>query len=174
MIRLVRCRPGEKGFTLIEMILSLALTAFIGLGTSVAIAQVTRQTAENSNYTTASQQAMNAIHWIGQDVQMAQTINGTAGFPVSDDLVLSWTWWDNTVYTITYSLNDGVLRRVYDDGAGGGTNTVIADSVNDDPDLTYCVSDNNSYNISVTIDIGAGQHAARVTRTRDVAARPHL
>jgi len=139
----------------------------------VAIAQVTRETARNSDYTAASQQAMNAVHWIGQDIQMAQTVNGTAGFPDSDDLVMSWTWWDNTVYTVTYSLEDGALRRTYSDGSGS-TTTLLAGDVSDDQELTYCTSDNNSYNISITIGIGTGRDAVQVTRTRDVAARPHL
>ena len=173
MMRLLCRRPGEKGFTLIEMVVSLALTAFIGLGVSVSIAQITRQTSKNSDYTSASQQAMNAVHWIGQDIQMAQTVTGTSGFPESDDLVMSWTWWDNTEYTITYSLVDGVLRRTYSNGTTS-TNTVVASYVNDDPGLTFCTSDNNSYNISITVDIGAGQDAVQVTRSRDVAARPHL
>ena len=141
MMRLRRLRPGEKGFTLIEMVVSLALTAFIGLGVSVSIAQITRQTSKNSDYTSASQQAMNAVHWIGQDIQMAQTVTGTSGFPESDDLVMSWTWWDNTEYTITYSLVDGVLRRTYSNGTTS-TNTVVASYVNDDPGLTFCTSDN--------------------------------
>src|SRR3972149_967956 len=104
MMRFLRRRPGQRGFTLIEMILSLALTSFIGLGASFAIAQVTRDTQRNSDYTTASQQAMNAVYWIGQDIQMAQTVTGTGLFPDSGDLVLTWIWWDNTEYTITYSL----------------------------------------------------------------------
>jgi len=173
MMRFLRRRPGQRGFTLIEMILSLALTSFIGLGASFAIAQVTRDTQRNSDYTTASQQAMNAVYWIGQDIQMAQTVTGTGLFPDSGDLVLTWIWWDNTEYTITYSLVDGVLRRTYDDGAVT-RDTVVAQYVSDDPELTYCASDNNSYSVSVTIGLGTGQNAIQVTRFRDVAARPHL
>lgn len=169
----IRRRPGEKGFTLIELVVSLAITAFIGLGVSVAIAQITRQTAVNSDYTAANQQALSAVHWIGQDIQMAQTVNGTADFPASGDLVLSWTWWDNTVYTVTYSVQDGVLRRTYDNGTSNQA-TVIAQDVSEDPDLTYCTSDNNTYNVNITIDIGAGQDAVQVSRSREVAARPHL
>jgi prepilin-type N-terminal cleavage/methylation domain-containing protein len=173
MMRFLRRHPGQRGFTLVEMILSLALTGFIGLGASVAIVQVTRQTAKNEDYTTASQQAMNAIHWIGEDIQMAQDVTGAGNFPDTGDLVLSWLWWDNTEYTITYSLSDGVLRRTYDDGTATH-DTVIANYVSDDPGLTYCASDNNSFNISITIGLGSGQDAVQVTRTRDVAARPHL
>jgi prepilin-type N-terminal cleavage/methylation domain-containing protein len=173
MMRFRRARPGQRGFTLIEMILSLALTAFIGLGVSVAIAQVTRQTARNSNYTSATQQAMNAVHWLGEDIQMAQTVTGTDGFPASDNLVMSWTWWDNTEYSITYSLTGGVLRRVYDDGSSSH-DTVVAEYVEDDQELTFCTSDNDTYGISITIGIGSGPSAVEVTRTRDVAARPHL
>ena len=173
MMKLLRLRPGEKGFTIIEMLISLAVTAFIGLGVSVAITQITTQTATNTNYTAASQEAMNAVHWIGQDIQMAQSVNGSTGFPETDDLTMSWTWWDNSEYTVTYSLQDGVLTRSYDNGTSS-YNTVVARDVSSDPGLTYCTSDNYSYNISITIEIGTGQNAVQVSRTRDIAARPHL
>ena len=169
MKRILRLFSGERGFTLIEMIAGLALTGLIGLGVSVAILQVSQQTEYNTDYTTATEQAMSAVHWIGQDLQMAQTVSGTDGFPGSDNLVMSWKWWDNTEYTITYSLVDGVLRRTYDDGSDSH-NTVVAQNVNDDPGLTYCASDNNTFDVSITIGLGTAQ----VTRSRGVAARPHL
>ena len=137
MMRWLRRRPGEKGFTLIEMVVSLAVTAFIGLGVSVAIAQITTQTATNTNYTAASQEAASAVHWIGQDIQMAQSVSGSAGFPEVNGLVMSWTWWDNSDRTVTYSLQNGVLTRSYDDGYST-YNTVVARDVSNDPHLTYC------------------------------------
>lgn len=166
-------RRGQAGFTLVEMTVALALTGFIALGVSIAITQMCDQTSRNSDFTTASRHAMNAVHWIGQDIQMAQTVNGTAGFPATSDLVLSWTWWDNSTCTVQYTVTDGVLRRVFSDGSSQ-TQTVIAEYVSNDLASTNCTSDNGTIVFTVTTSVGEGTNAVSVTRSREISSRPQL
>ena len=166
-------RRGQAGFTLVEMTVALALTGFIGLGVSIATAQVCTQTSRNSDYTTASRHAMNAVHWIGRDIQMAQTVNGSAGFPATSDLVLSWTGWDNSTYSVNYSVIDGTLRRVFS-GGSSQTQTVIAEFVSADVASTNCTSDNGTIVFTVTTSVGEGANAVSVTRSREISSRPHL
>jgi prepilin-type N-terminal cleavage/methylation domain-containing protein len=93
---LKRLKKNQSGFTLIELAVSIAIMGAICLGATVANAQIINQTARNTDFTTASRQALNAIHWISRDAQMSQTINGTAGFPLSDNLTMAWEEWDNS------------------------------------------------------------------------------
>ena len=79
--KLKALHKNPAGFTLIEMIAALAITGLIGMGASIASAQVLNQTSRNNDTTAASRNAMNALHWISRDAFMAQSINGTAGFP---------------------------------------------------------------------------------------------
>lgn len=162
----------HRGFTLIETAVAIAISGIIGLGASVAIAQVSTETSRNSDYTTLSQQAMNAVHWLGQDVQMAQTIDGTDNFP-STPLELSWKWWDNKTYSVNYTLENGALTRVYSDGTGQ-TRTLVADYISSDSGWTNCVSDNGTLTFTITASIGEGSHSVNVTRVREVTARPQL
>ena len=162
----------QKGFTLVETALAIALTGLIGLGAAMAIAEVSGQTSRNTDYTTLNQQTMNAVSWLGQDIQMAQTIAGADDFPATD-LELSWKWWDNSIYSVNYTLEDGSLVRNYSDGTHL-TQTLVAEYISADAGQTYFLSDNGTVTLNITATLGEGAHSVSVTRVREVTARPHL
>ncbi len=164
---------NQAGFTLIELMAALAITGFIGLGATMASGQVLKETSRNSNYTTASRNAMNAIHWISRDAMMAQTINGTAGFPQTQNLSLSWLEWDNSAHSANYTLVNRTLRRIYSDGTQV-TNIVIAENINPNAGMTNCVSYNGTLFLTITSSVGEGSKVVNVTETREIASRPHL
>jgi prepilin-type N-terminal cleavage/methylation domain-containing protein len=162
----------QKGFTLIETAVAIAISGLIGLGASIAIAQVSTETSRNTDYTMLSQQTMNAIYWLGQDIQMAQTIDGADDFPAAA-LRLSWKWWDNHTYSVNYTLEDGSLVRTYSDGTSQ-VRTLVAEYILSDDDLTNCVSDNGTVTFTITAGTGEGTHEVNVTRVREICPRPHL
>ena len=174
MLRKMRLfHKTETGFTLIEIMVSLVITGFIGLGAAMSSAQVLTQTSRNSDYTTASRNAMNAVYWIGRDAQMAQVISGSAGFPGTSDLILSWDDWENVSYNATYSLDDGKLTRTYTVG-GLSKDIVVAEYINSTENMTYCTSDNGTLILKITSSVGEGSKVVDVTRIREVTARPQL
>jgi prepilin-type N-terminal cleavage/methylation domain-containing protein len=163
----------QSGFTLIEMMAAMVITGFIGLGASMASGQVLNETARNSDYTTASRNAMNAIHWISRDVMMAQSMDGVEGFPQNENLSLGWVEWDNTVHSANYSLENGILRRIYSDGSQV-RNIIIAEYINPDAELTNCVSDNGVLTLKITSSVGEGSKVVNITRVSQITARPSL
>jgi prepilin-type N-terminal cleavage/methylation domain-containing protein len=164
---------NQAGFTLIELMAAVVITGFIGLGATVASGQVLNGTSRNNDYTTASRNAMNAIHWISRDTMMAQSINGTDGFPRYENLSLKWIEWDNSVHSANYSLENGILQRIYSDG-NQVTSTVIAEHINPDEDMTNCVSFNGTLTLTITSSVGEGDKVVDVTRVRKITARPGL
>lgn len=164
---------NRAGFTLIDMIAAIAITGIIAIGASVSIAQVLNQTTRNNDFTTASHNAMNALHWMSRDALMAQTVNGTAGFPLTQALSMKWTGWDNSAYTANYTVTNGQLRRIYSDGINVAT-TVIAEDINPASGKTGCVSNNGTIVITVTSSVGAGAKVIDVTRVREISSRPNL
>jgi len=164
---------GQAGFTLIEVIAAMAITGLIGFGASIATAQVLTQTTNNNDYTLASRDALNALYWISHDASMAQTINGTAGFPQTEDLSLSWKGWDNTEYSANYTLENGVLTRIYSIG-GQVSSTVIASYINSDASLTFCDFDDGILTVTVTSSVGEGDKVVSVTKVRVISPRPGL
>jgi len=164
---------SQAGFTLIEIIAAVAITGMIGLGASIATGQVLNQTATNNDYTLASRNALNALYWISHDVLMAQTIDGAEGFPQTEDLSLCWKGWDNTEYSANYTLQDGVLRRIYSEN-GQVTTTVIASNINPDAEMTYCVPYNGTLTVTITGSVGQGDKIINVTKVRIITSRPNL
>ncbi len=162
----------QRGFTMIEMIIVVAITGFIGFGAASATAQVMTQAPRNSDFNAASSQAANAIHWISRDAQMAQTIvtEGDSGFP----LTLSWVEWDNSVCESVYTLNDNEFYRSYSVNGGEPTVNFIAEYISEDSELTNCNHSDGILTIRITAVIGQGAHAVQVSRLRDIAPRPGI
>jgi prepilin-type N-terminal cleavage/methylation domain-containing protein len=164
---------NQGGFTLLEVAVSLAITSFIALGVAVSSAQVLTQTSKNSDFTTASRNAMNAIFWIGRDGQMAQSFAGAAGFPATADLSMAWEDWESVSHNITYSIEDGKLYRTHTIDSES-TVSLVAEYINDDSELTYCSSDNGTLSLTITSSVGGGANIVDVTRVRQITARPQM
>jgi len=163
---------NQKGFTLIEVIVVLAITGLIGAGASMATVQVVNQGGRNSDYTIASRHTLNAIQWISRDTQMAQTIepDGSSGFP----LTLSWVEWDNSAHQIVYSIEEDKLRRSYSIDGGEPSETVVAQCIDLLSENTRCEVQGEMLNLKVTAIVGEGSSAVSVTKVREITPRPGL
>jgi prepilin-type N-terminal cleavage/methylation domain-containing protein len=164
---------NQSGFSLIEVVISMAITGFIGLGAAMSSAQIMNETSRNNDFTTASRNAMNAVFWMGRDVQMAQTISGVTGFPGTSDLSLSWVDWDNGTHTAVYSIENGRLLRAYTFGSET-TETQIAEYINPSADMTSCITENGTLTLTITSSVGEGSRVIDVTRIRAMTSRPLL
>lgn len=164
-------RKGQRGFTLIEMIVSLALISSICLGSTIATAQVLTQTSRNNDFTTASRQALNAVHWISRDAQMAHIITGADGFPLVTDLVMTWTEWDNTEHVASYSLNGDQLFRNYSVDGGDPEVTLVAYYINSGAGLTEASYDEGVLTFKITSTVGDGDYAVDFTEEASISSR---
>ncbi len=101
---------GQKGFTLVELLITVAITGLIVSLLGTAIYQIITVTEYGNDKMIATHELQNAAHWVSLDGQMASTASG------GNELVLTLP--DDS--SVTYSVVGTELRRT----AGGSQMTL--------------------------------------------------
>jgi len=168
----------QKGFTLIEVLIVVAIFAVVAVVTSAAIGQVV-QSNRTSNHMVAVRQVQQAGYWVNRDGVQAQDINTTEsnGFP----LTLNWTPWEGALHTVVYNLTNcsgGVCQLERKETVGNTTTPVMGPAPvaqyiyfnTTAPSSTEC-----SWNATervLTLNVTATVGLQTETRTYEIKARP--
>lgn len=109
MIKLPELRSisrSEQGFTLVEILVAIVITALIGSAVAVSTSQVFHIDAVSMNHQIAITQVENAVHYISRDAQQAQQIIPMDSLNVA--LPQDWDVINNKVLeTISFDLING-------------------------------------------------------------------
>jgi prepilin-type N-terminal cleavage/methylation domain-containing protein len=178
MLRNVKSTHNKKtGFTLVELLVVLAVTTIIGTGIAVSASQVININGSNKNRMDAIKQVENALLYINRDVQMAQT-PPTISSP--NFLGITYRDWDNTDHAITYSIDTSdarnhILERSESITPAGHTTTTssitVANYVDDVNSSCSYSSSLSELTVVLTAQAG-GYKSASETRTLKVRLRP--
>lgn len=115
---------GQKGTTLLELTVSMAIVGVIVLGVVGLIYHELKSTATARASVTVGHEIRNAARWISQDGMMAEGSNLIEGAQPVDQLNLAWIErydFNNIPHSCSYYLSGTELRRDYD-----GTVTTVA------------------------------------------------
>jgi prepilin-type N-terminal cleavage/methylation domain-containing protein len=111
----------QKGFTLVELLVALPISALIVLVIAAGYFQITRGRAEIAQKNIAMGDLDNAAHWLVRDLVMAQETSLTPGAPPTNSITLLWTdltHWaldeDSVEHSVSYYPSGTQLVRNYD------------------------------------------------------------
>jgi prepilin-type N-terminal cleavage/methylation domain-containing protein len=133
----------QKGFTMLELLIALALTGLITTGITMIISQTLTGSARSSNHMSAVRQVQEAGYWVSYYAYAAQdlTITGVSGFP----LTLRWVDFDENkrheVQFILDSDSSGLRGEYYVDGDLNPAKTgkiPVFEFINPDKTKTNC------------------------------------
>jgi len=110
-------KRSERGFTIIELLVVMAIVALITGAATMTTPQLVKGTERNSDHMTAVCQVQNAGYWISHDALMAQNIvtGDDPETPEHEFITLDWSDWENgDVHKITYTFEDmpGGLKKL--------------------------------------------------------------
>lgn len=147
-------RRGEKGFTLIEVIVSLAITSLIVMVLTMAIVTLVKNSPATTERSVTLRQVQNAGYVISRDVQMAEnvTLDGESGFPLTLDIPVDTD--ENNDYSVDY-LFDGnkLIRQVYDFSHTLIEETVVAEYIDTD-ETSFSLLSSNTYQFTIKASKG--------------------
>ena len=164
---------AQKGFTLIEILIALAITGILVLVLSSIISQVITVNGLNTRIVTAQRQVQQVGFYLSKDCQQARIITvgnnptGT-GFPV----VCSSVDLDGKSRVVTYSLsNSGVVSRSETLNGAAVSTLVIATNINTaSANTVFSFVSTGIYNLKITATI-AGKITASETRQYQILQR---
>ena len=112
---------NQKGFTLVELLVAMAVSTMVMTGIVFAIHQVVWGTGRSNSHVVALTDVNHAALSLKKDIQTAQDTDLTDGDPVPQSSVtLTWTDYtgfdeeDNKSHYSTYTLSGTELQRDYD------------------------------------------------------------
>jgi prepilin-type N-terminal cleavage/methylation domain-containing protein len=170
----------QGGFTLIELIVGLALASLISVAVAMTMGLIFKVNASSSHRVDAIRQVQNAGMWITQDVQTAQNI--TVGG--SHFLEVLWTDWDGIKYKVDYDYSTVVtsdlvrkyyVKHIVDADYVLTAQTVVANYIDKTNNNTTLVQSGSTYTLKITAKItGLSANGLPVIETRTYEILPRI
>lgn len=143
----------ERGFTLIEILITLAITGAIIVPLAMVITTLLTNPQRTADQNVVLNQVRNASYWISRDVHTAKTVTlgDPNGFPLT--LTIPVDEEPSNDYTIDYVfVGSKLIRKQYD-----SSNTTVSETRISD----YIVTDNTTFTT-----ISEGLHKLTITASK--------
>jgi prepilin-type N-terminal cleavage/methylation domain-containing protein len=161
-----RLNKDQKGFSILELVIAIALAGLITAAITMTVFQVFAMNTRTANRMTAVSQVQHAGKIVSEDILEAQAdkIDDT---PEGDFLILGWSAQNSTeIHDIVYTLDGTELWRSESIDGGDPVMTRVAEYIN--PDQTSCIWADGVLTFTVTATVGDESE----TRVYEVRPRP--
>jgi prepilin-type N-terminal cleavage/methylation domain-containing protein len=152
---------GENGFSLVELLIAIAIIGVITTGIASVFIQTYKVTAESNHHLQAIGNVQNIGQWVVRDGQQAATVDYNPT-PVTGGTRYLRLNWDYSTYSlgkhrVDYVLqNDDVLRRDDTNYIGGvaqpTTSLVLAQNI-----VAFSVAGPSPYEVTISSTVGSFQ-----------------
>ena len=166
----MKLKTTEKGFTLIELVVGLAIAAFVVGAASMTTVTMMTLTPQNTDWAVALRQVQNAGYWVSRDVQMSKGDITVDTWPNATFLTLTVPEWDSGAVsvvdkTFVYEFEDmsGGLKRLMRNNQTDGEEIMVAEYISN------AVANYDSGTLTLTITTSSGNTA--VTRQYEAIQR---
>ena len=162
-----KLKKDQRGLTLVELLIVIAITGIITGGITMSIFQVFNINTRTANRMAAVSQVENAGSWVSPDVQMAREIDTESEF-----LKLTWIEIEeaaNYTHEVTYAITpDNKLQREHSIDSVPDSSIKVAEYI--DLAGTYCDWDYDNKILTFTVTATVGEQSE--TREYKVKPRP--
>lgn len=189
--RLSFIHKDQGGFTVIELLVAIALSSIVVVGLTMTIFNLYGGYFRSSGEMTVVRHAQQAGYWISRDVQMAQEVSTDDDQGTADVIELvTLTWYDyfweeenpdrrGAGHRVIYTLvDDRLYREYYSAGRGEAFGsspdytTFVAEHI--DVDNTSCIYlEGSNFYLIVTASVEGWQPQSE-TRTYEIKPRPNV
>ncbi|MFC1948114.1 type II secretion system protein J [Chloroflexota bacterium] len=160
----------QHGFTLIEILVGMALTGILIVGIVVTIFQVNVGTAQNKNSMYALRQVQTAGYYISRDTLQAECIGI---YPADNGFPVTLVWDDpgtSENHSIKYEYDSGTRTLKRTGSINNSVNSVIQIANNINSTTSFTNNGTGYFILTVTATTG-GYQPASATRTYEVEPR---
>jgi prepilin-type N-terminal cleavage/methylation domain-containing protein len=162
-------KKGQKGFTLLELVVGVAIMAIVvgGIGSTMVTLLLNYDRVSGQN--TVLPQIQSTGYWVSRDVQTARTVTPGPyqGFPITMSIPIDQE--ESNDYHVGYYLVNGTLtRKMFDSSMTLLYATHIADYIYNVDTAFVTVSGNTSFH---QLTVSAKKDKEEVTRVYQVSQR---
>lgn len=174
-MKMKKLRKDQRGFSLLELVIVIALTGLITAAITTTIFQVFNMNTRTANRMAAVSQVQHAGKLVSEDILEAQIVvlGENSGFPLTLNRIDPAT---NNTHKVIYDLVDMTfveyerLQREHylNDNPTPDSISIVSEYIDPDPDLTSFVPDGDAFIFTVTATVGNETE----TRVYKVTPRP--
>jgi len=155
-MKIGKLNKDQKGFSLLELIIVIALTGLITAAITMTVFQVFNMNTRTANRMAAVSQVQHAGKVVSEDILEANTVDAGNDPDTPELELLTLTRNDtatNSTHEVIYILDEGVLWRSESvEGEEGEIVTRVAEYI--DPAQTSCVPVGTAFRFTVTATVG--------------------